>query len=77
MTVIVNGIEITVTEIICPDCGCTEPVFRYLQSNRSIQMRCADCDKFIKNVKYDSRPKEQIRKDEITKWANTGTLRQR
>jgi len=69
MTEIVNGIEIEVPDVFeCSDCGCDAPNFIWVPSNKSIQMRCAYCDKFIKNVKYDRRTKEQIRKDEIHKW---------
>ena len=38
-----------------------------LLSNKSIQARCK-CGKWIGNVKYDKRSKEQIRRDEINQW---------
>lgn len=64
----INGIKVIVPEFVCKKCGCTELNFKYLASNKSIQMRCAGCSAWHGNYKYDSRTKEQIQRDKIAEW---------
>jgi len=60
--------EVGVGNTICPDCGCVEHSFRPLESNKSIQVRCSACGRWLLNARYDRRSKEQIRKDKIHEW---------
>jgi len=50
--VTVNGIEIVPPEFDCEKCGCTGLVFRWVETNRSIQMRCAGCGAWFGNYRY-------------------------
>ena len=53
-------------KFVCSQCGCVDAViYTYKSSNKSIQARCG---KWIGNVKYDNRPKEQIKSDAIARW---------
>lgn len=65
---IVNNIEFNEPEYICPECGNKKLSYKYLESNKSIQARCSNCDKWYGNIKYDNRSKEQIRRDKINNW---------
>ena len=52
-TIIVNGIEITTEEMVCKECGVIGvPNYKYLESNKAIQMRCKECGTFLGNFKY-------------------------
>ncbi len=64
----INGIEFESVQFDCPNCDLVNEVeYRFVESNKSIQARCK-CGKWIGNVKYDKRSKEQIRRDEINQW---------
>ena len=52
--IFVNGIEVHSPDFICEKCDCVELKFNYLESNRSIQMRCANCGSFNGNYKYST-----------------------
>lgn len=65
---IINNIEFQEPDFICADCGNTSLAYKYLDSNKSIQARCAQCGKWFGNIKYDKRDKESIRKDKIKEW---------
>lgn len=63
-----NGIQFESLHFICPECGAIDDIsYRFLESNKSIQARCV-CGKWIGNVKYDKRSKEEIRRDKIDEW---------
>lgn len=64
----VNGIKVYPPEFVCPACGNEELSFKYLESNKSIQMRCSNCGKWHGNYKYDLRPQEQIKRDKTELW---------
>lgn len=64
----INDIEFEPLKFVCPECGgIDEIVYRYVESNKSIQARCV-CGKWIGNVKYDNRSKDVIRRDKINEW---------
>ena len=64
----VHGIEIEPINYNCPECGAQNEVqYTYLESNHAIQARCK-CGKWIGNVKYDKRSREDIRKIKIKEW---------
>jgi len=71
----VNGIEVNPPEYECPSCGCNELNFKYVESNNSIQMRCAKCGKWYGNYKYDKRTKEEIRLEKIKEWQQNKVYR--
>ena len=52
----------------CPYCGHVGHVYKPLENNRSIQVRCEKCDKFHMNAKYDRREKSEIQRDAINRW---------
>ena len=65
---VVNGIEFEGLTFTCPECGCVDEIeYRFVESNKSIQARCV-CGKWIGNVKYDKRSKEEIRRAKINEW---------
>jgi len=53
MLKVINGRTIEdIGEIECHKCGAiTDVVYKYVESNNSIQARCLECNAFIKNVK--------------------------
>lgn len=61
--------EVRISETVCPACGCPEHTCKPLESNRSIQVRCAQCGKWLMNAKYDRRSRDEIRKERIRAWA--------
>ena len=64
----VNGILFEAIHFICPDCGAIDDIrYEFKESNRAIQARCV-CDKWIGNVKYDSRSQSEIKKEKIKQW---------
>lgn len=64
----IEGITFEEVHFTCPGCGAADEInYKYLQSNQSIQARCV-CGKWIGNVKYDKRSREEIRHDKIKKW---------
>ena len=52
----------------CPGCGNIGHVYEPRVSNRSIQVRCGSCGRWLMNAKYDQRGKNAIRREEINKW---------
>ena len=66
--ILVNGIEVNPPEFLCEKCGNDELSFKYLPSNKSIQMRCAACGAWNGNYKYDARPQSQIRREIVDEW---------
>ena len=64
----INKIEFEPIKYNCPECGAVDEIdYTFKESNQSIQARCK-CEKWIGNVKYDKRSKEQIRRDKINEW---------
>lgn len=53
---IVNGIEFEGWKC-CKQCGSVSLNYRYCEGNKSIQVRCNDCGKFLGNVRYDTKTK--------------------
>lgn len=54
----VNGIEIKTNNITCKNCGVVSvPEYKYLESNRSVQMRCTECGAWNGNYKYTTSEK--------------------
>jgi len=53
MLVEINGRFVEdIGEIKCKNCGAiTDVVYKYVESNNSIQARCLECGAFIKNIK--------------------------
>jgi len=53
----VDGIEVITSKIICQKCGVVGiPNYKYLESNKAIQMRCSEplCGAFYGNYKYST-----------------------
>ena len=49
----VNGTEVVPVPIACAECGVyANPDYKYLESNRAIQIRCSECGKFYGNYRY-------------------------
>lgn len=65
---ITNGIEHEPLSFNCPECGRIDKIdYKFILANKSIQARCV-CGKWIGNVKYDKRSKEEIRRNKICEW---------
>lgn len=64
-----GNFEIDACVVVCPECGCIEYKYKPVESNKSIQVRCAACDRWLKNARYDHRGREQIREEKIQEWA--------
>ena len=59
-TIIVSGIEVITENVICPKCDYFGvPDYTLLESNKAMQMRCAECGKFLGNCKY-SKPEDFV-----------------
>lgn len=71
---IVNGIEFKEPEFACKKCGCAGLTYKYIESNKSIQARCADCGAWYGNIKYDKRTQEEIVRAKIDEWKAGRTI---
>ena len=50
---IIHGIEIEPKEIVCHNCGVVDfPAYKWIDSNRTIQIRCKSCGRWNGNYPY-------------------------
>jgi len=71
-SIYINSIEVIPPEFTCQKCGHDKLSFTYVDSNKSIQMRCGKCHAWFGNYKYDKRSKDEIRRDKINEWVKGG-----